>query len=117
MKQILIITVILFTALAGYSQQTNSLSYDKEAYNQLRSGSRHALTTGIIFSSGGGALIVGGLVTALVGAAEQQTDAYGVPIPGTENDGLIRTGLIIAGAGIAAELVSIPFYVKSRRDK
>ena len=115
MKQTLIICVIFFSALAGYSQQVTQAphSYDKAAYSELRTEAKHSMVTGIVLSAGGGALIAGGLVTAVVGASEGQTDQYGDVIQGTENDDLIRTGLIIAGVGVVAEIVSIPFYVRS----
>jgi len=115
MKQLTLFTIILFSTLSGYSQQT--ASYDKEQYDQLRSSAKHAMVGVIVCSAAGGGLIIGGLFTALVGAADEQTDAYGEPISGTQNQSLINTGLIIAGAGVITELISIPFYVKSSHDR
>jgi len=62
-------------------------------------------------------LIIGGIIASTVGAGEGQTDYNGDIIKGTTNDNLIRTGLIVAGVGVAAELVSIPFFVKAHADK
>lgn len=122
MKHLFIVTAIFCSALSGYAQQmpqpqAQTANYDKDTYNQLKASSKHALIGGIVFSATGGALIVGGVFTALIGASEEQTDYYGDNISGTENDAVIRTGLIIAGAGVIAELISIPFYITSHKDR
>jgi hypothetical protein len=118
MKQIIVIAAMLFSAFAGYAQQmTFSPNYNKAEYDRLKTKSKHERVTGILLVSGGGALILGGVITSLVGVGEAQTDENGDIIPGSTNDNLIRTGLIIAGAGVAAELISIPFFVRSHSDK
>jgi hypothetical protein len=118
MKQLIIIAAILFSAFEGYAQQmTFPSTYNKEEYDQLRAKSKHERVTGIILTSGGGVLILGGAITSLVGVGEAQTDVNGDIIPGSTNDKLIRAGLIIAGVGVVAEFVSIPFFVKSHSDK
>ncbi|HTB99675.1 MAG TPA: hypothetical protein VK705_03240 [Ferruginibacter sp.] len=118
MKQIAITAAILFSAFAGYAQQMNfSNNYNKEEYNQLRIQSKHERIAAIILVSGGAGLIAGGLITAFIGGTENiTTDEYGNEVNHTD-DNLIRTGLIIAGAGVAAELISIPFFVKSHSDR
>jgi len=118
MKQIVITAAILFSAFAGYAQQmTSSTNYNKEEYSQLRTQAKHERVTAILLASGGGGLIAGGLIAAFIGGTENlTTDENGNEVNHTD-DNLIRTGLIIAGAGVAAELISIPFFVKSHRDR
>jgi hypothetical protein len=119
MKQLIAAVILFLISFNSFSQQPKSdaAGYSKADYDQLRADSRGARVTGIILVSGGGALIIGGVITSIVGAAEAKTDEDGNIIKGTTNDNLIRTGLIVAGAGIVAELVSIPFFVKAHQYK
>jgi hypothetical protein len=119
MKQFLVAGAFFLISFSCFSQQTRSdvANYSKADYDQLRANSRSARVTGIVLASGGGALIIGGIIASIVGAGEGKTDYNGNIIQGTTNDNLIRTGLIIAGAGVVAELVSIPFFVNAHADK
>jgi hypothetical protein len=113
MKKIIVIVAILFSAVAGQAQQMNTPAYNKEEYDGLRAKAKHDRVAGIILVSGGGGLIAGGLIAAIIGGTENATtDQYG-DVEYHSDDNLVRTGLIIAGIGAVAEFVSIPFFVKS----
>ena len=102
-----IILLVVFLSLAGetFSQDTTKSNLTKEYYLQK---SKNQKTTGwVLLASGTTAIVVGVLV---MNAGSKEDDF-------NSGFGDIFGGAIIATVGIVADVVSIPFFISSGKNK